>query len=186
MKKVLLMTLALTMCAGAAMADHIGIYSDQGGLSCALTTLAPIPGNNTVYIVHKYNTGSAASQFKVTDTSGLIPLSQTTTYLSLGTWNADLSLSYGGCAAGDLVLMTLSFFWGGVAPTCANTLEIAPAPTSPIAGSVALVECDFETVTPVSAGRSFFGPGSDTCPAGCNEPSATNTATWGSIKALYR
>lgn len=189
MKKVLLMTLALTMCAGVAMADHLGIYSDQGGVSCALTTLVTPPGNNALYIVHKFNAGSTASQFKVMDTSTLFPTTQMTPYLAIGTWNTDQSLAYGGCVVGDHVIMTLNFlFFGFPVPTCANTLEIVPAPTSPIGGAIALVDCavpsgNLETAT---GGRAYVGPGSNNCPGGCNEPSATSQTTWGGIKALYR
>lgn len=188
MKKVLLMTLALTMCAGAAMADHLGIYADQGGVSCALTTLVPPPGNNALYIVHKFNAGATASQFKVTDASSLFPTTQTTPYLALGAWNSDQSLAYGGCVVGDHVIMTLNFLWFGTPVTCANTMEVTPAPTSPVPGAIAIVDCgqpsgSLETAT---GGRAYVGPGSNNCPGGCNEPSATSSTTWGGIKALYR
>jgi hypothetical protein len=187
MKKVLLMTLALMMVASVALADHIGVYADQAGTDCDLNTLSFPPTNNTLYIVHKFNAGSTASQFKVTDTSGLFATTQTTPYLSIGTWNTDLSLAYGGCVIGDHVLMTLNFlFFGSPAPTCANTLEIGPAPTSPIPGSVALVDCATPSgnLEPVTAGRAYVTGG---CidPANCN-PTGTASKTWGGIKALYR
>ena len=111
MKKILSMTLAMLMiCASVALADHIGVYEDQGGTNCVKTTFAPFPTPNNMYIVHKFNPGSTASQFKVNDTTGFIAQAQTTPYLSIGTWNTDLSLAYGGCVVGDHVLMTLAFF----------------------------------------------------------------------------
>jgi hypothetical protein len=189
MKKLLTITVALTLCAGAAFADHIGIYADAGGTSCALTNLVVPPGNNALYVIHKFNGGSTASQFKVNDLSTLFATSQVTPYLSIGTWNTDLSLAYGGCVIGDHVLVTLNFLWFGTALTCQNTLEIVPAPTSPIPGAVALVDCaqpsgNLESAT---GGRAYVGAGSDNCvdPTGC-DPSPVAETTWGGIKALYR
>jgi hypothetical protein len=70
MKKVLMMTLAMLMvCSSIALADHIGVYEDTGGTSCVKLTFAPFPTPNNMYIVHKFNPGSTASQFKST-TSG--------------------------------------------------------------------------------------------------------------------
>jgi hypothetical protein len=172
------------MCAGAAMADHIGIYSDAAGANCALTNLVTPPGNNALYIVHKFNAGSTASQFKVNDASSLFATTQVTPYLALGSYSTDLSLAYGGCVIGDHLLMTLNYLWFGAPTTCANTLDVVPAPTSPIPGAIALVDCatpaNVETVT---GGRGYVAGG---CvgPSGC-DPTATSSTTWGGIKALY-
>ena len=166
MKKVLLMTVALMVCASATMAaDRIGIYSDQSGVNCALTTLVAPPGNNALYIIHKFNgNGSSASQFKVND----------------------LSVSYGGCVVGDINVMTLNFLWFGTPISgCNNTLTVVAAPTSPIPGEVATVECDFATLTPASGGTAWVGTGSNTCTGAC-DPVPTQENTWGGIKALYR
>jgi hypothetical protein len=189
MKKVLMMTLALTLCAGAAMADHMGAYSDVQGASCALSVLATPPANNTAYVIHKFNTGTTAAQFKVVDTSTLFPTTQTTPYLSIGTWNVDLSLAYGACIIGDHVILTCNFLWFGTPITgCANTLQLVPAPSSPIPGSIAFVDCaqpsgNLETGT---GGTLFVGQTSPTCPTGGCDPNATASTTWGGVKALYR
>jgi hypothetical protein len=187
MKKVLSMTLAMLMiCASVALADHIGTYEDTGGTSCVKTTFAPFPTPNNMYIVHKFNPGSTASQFKVVDTTGFIPQAQTTPYLSIGTWNVDLSLAYGGCVVGEHVLMTLSFFVVAPPATCGAQLAIAPAPGSPIPGAVALVDCAVPSgnLKPASAGSMYFVTN---CidPSACN-PTATASKTWGGVKALYR
>lgn len=187
MKKVLMLALALTMCAGAASADHIGIYGDQAGGNCWLTGLVAPPGSNSFYVVHKLNVGSTASQFRVNDTSGLFATTQTfpAGYLTIGTWNTDLSIAYGGCVIGDHVVATLSFLWFGAPANCGQTLAIVPAPTSPIPGEVALVDCavpsgNLETAT---AGTGYLLPG---CVTGSCDPNAATTSTWGQIKSLYR
>ena len=205
MKKILLMTLALMACAGAAMADHIGVFADTEGSWCEVNTLAPVPNNNAFYLIHKFNgNGASASQFKVNDTTGLLfATSQTTTFLSLGTWNTDLSVSYSGCVVGDIVVMTLNFLWfGAPIPTdCAHTLKVVAAPTSPIPGEVATVECDFSTLTPASGGALVFTKiGLETIALAVATPArtascgclylcctvATEENTWGGVKALYR
>jgi hypothetical protein len=182
-----MLTLAISLCAGAAMADHIGVYTTALGADsdCQLDSYVAFAPFN-VYLVHKFNEGgSTASQMKVNDLSGLQPLSQSTPYLALGTWNTDYSLAYGGCVIGDHTLATLQFL--AFAPSgpvnCAGGLQVVAAPTSPIPGAIAYVECDFETVTPMSGGNFYFGTG--TCPNGCGEV-ATAETTWGGIKALYR
>ena len=185
MKKVLVTSLAIMLCASGAMADSIGVYSETGGAdgNCALTTLVPPPGANTLYIVHKLNEGSTAAQFKVNDLSGLFPANQTTTFLTLGTWNVDLSVSYGGCVSGEIVIMNLIFLWFGTPTTgCNNRLDVVAAPTSPIPGEIATVECDFATVTPAAGLSGYVGPGSGAC---C-PVIATEESTWGGVKALYR
>lgn len=186
MKKVLLMALALTVCAMPALADHIGVYQDTGGTNCVMTQFLPFPTPNSMYIVHKFNPGSTASQWKVNDTSGFIAASQTTPYLALGTWNIDQSLAYGGCVVGDHVLMTLNFFVVAPPGSCAPGLEIVPAPTSPLPGEVALVDCASPSgnLKPATGGRMYFFNG---CvdPSACN-PTGVSNKTWGGIKALYR
>ncbi len=183
MKKVLMLTLALTMCSGVAMADHIGIYGDQSGSGCVLT-LAGLPNMTSAYIVHKYSAGSTASQFKVTDASSLTAANQVTPFLMLGTWNTDLSLAYGSCLSGDILLMTLNFFYFGQPTTCANTLEIVPAPTAAVPGAISIVDCATPSgnLYTANGGRAFTVEG---CPSGCGEI-ATAEKTWGGVKALYR
>lgn len=188
MKKVLMMTLALTMCASAAMAGHIGVYSDNAGASCALSALVAPPASNTAYVIHKFNSGTTAAQFKINDTSTLFATSQTTPYLSIGTWNTDLALAYGACIIGDHVVLTLNFLWFGTPITgCANTLDVVPAPASPIPGAIAFVDCNSPSnLVEGTGGRLFVGQTSTSCPAGGCDPTATSETTWGGIKALYR
>ena len=205
MKKILLMTLALMACAGAAMADHIGVYADTQGFWCEVSTLAPPPANNSVYVIHKFNgNGSSALQFKVLDNSGLFfaNASFNPSFLVLGTYNTDLSISYTQCLFGDVLVGTLNFFWfGNPISGCNNTLIVVAAPTSPIPGEIATVECDFATLTPASGGALFFTKsGLETIAlpvampartASCECASlcctiATEENTWGGVKALYR
>jgi hypothetical protein len=193
MKHILLLALALTASADAARGDCFAIFADTPGYTCYLNTLAELPGNNTAYVIHKLNAGSTASQFKVLDKSGLFPTTQQTPYLALGTWNTDLSLAYGGCVIGEHVLMTLNFLWFGEPMTgCTHTLDVVAAPTSPIPGSIAVVDCavPFGNIVVGYGGWSFYvRSDSQTCFQGCgcdDFHTPVDAATWGSVKALYR
>lgn len=187
MKRFLTVIFALAVCASVAQADHIGIYSDQAGAQCWFSSLVAPPGSNTAYVIHRFNVGSTASQFKVNDTSGLFATSQTfpAAYLTIGTWNTDLSIAYGGCVIGDHVVATLNFLWFGAPVNCGQTLAVAPAPTTPIPGEVALVDCaqpsgNLETAT---AGTFYLLAG---CGDACDLGTPAEESSWGKIKALYR
>ncbi|HEX5132506.1 MAG TPA: hypothetical protein VFX92_08470, partial [Candidatus Krumholzibacteria bacterium] len=67
MKKVLLISLAIMMVAGSAMADHIGIYTDQVGTLDACTIVPPQFAPFSLYVVHKLSTASTGSEFMITD-----------------------------------------------------------------------------------------------------------------------
>ncbi|MCI0452190.1 MAG: hypothetical protein L0Z51_07340 [Candidatus Latescibacteria bacterium] len=188
MKKVLMMALALTMCAGAASADHFGLYSDVAGTSCVLAAPPVGPPGFGVYVVHKFNAGAGAAQFRVTDTTGFFATTQSTIAgLALGTWNDDWSIAYGAaCLQDDLNIATLNFLYFGGPLACNTNLAIDPAPTSPIPGAISLVDCGggFKAAT---GGRMYFGVTGDSCvdPTGC-DPLGVAETTWGGVKALYR
>jgi hypothetical protein len=184
-----MLAMALTLCAGAASADHFGIYATNDGLDCALENAPVGPPGLSVYIIHKFNAGAGAAQFRVVDTSGYFATTQSTIAgLALGSWNTDWSIAYGAaCLQGDLLIATLNFLNFGTPTSCpANGLTIADAPTSPVPGAIALVNCggDFETG---SGGTLYLGPNAASCvaPTGC-DPSAVSQTTWGGVKALYR
>ena len=188
MKRLITVLFLVSAFAPSAWAHDISTYADQSATECALTSLVTPPGINSVYIVHKFNPGSAASQFKVDDTSGLFATSQTTPYLSLGTWNTDLSLAYGGCVVGAHVVMTLNFIWFGTPFTCANYLETVAAPTSAIPGVIAVVDCALPSgnLLPASGGKLFFGPNARDCPEINCGFNPVSESTWGGVKVLYR
>jgi hypothetical protein len=188
MKRFRIILAVILLSAPIAHADDITTYADVAGTSCALTNVPVGPPGFSVYVIHKFNGGAGAAQFKVNDTTGFFATSQTTIAgLALGAWNIDWSIAYGAaCLTGDLHIATLNFlYFGGTTFTCQNSLETMPAPTSPVPGEIAIVNCagGFEAAT---GGVLNFGPGSDACdPTFCGvNPVAEKT--WGGIKALYR
>ena len=187
MKRLFMVVAALGLIATRTHADHIGIFSEPLGFDCTLNELAPFPTTTPAYVIHKFNNGSAASQFKLLNASQLFFVSFTTPYLSIGGPFVDISFAYGGCVAGDLVVMTLGFLYLGEPTTCESTLAVVAAPTSPLPGEVITVTCGppFDPEV-ASGGRAYVGPESDSCPCACQCPHPARETTWGGVKALYR
>jgi hypothetical protein len=179
MKKVLMLALAITMVAGYAMADDIGIFTDQvGGTNCEYTATGIGPLD--VYVVHR-TTGATGSQFKLVNSSSWsFNASVLGGYLAIGDAFVDLSLAYGGCLAGpSLAVVKLSgFTFPFPAPPCGQ-ISVVAAPNKP---GVIAVDCGFAEL-PATAGKIVFG-NDGTCP--CIEPNATEESTWGKVKSLYR
>jgi hypothetical protein len=178
MKKVLMLSLAILMVASYAMADDIGVYTDQAGTDCdfVATGIGPL----TVYVVH-HTAGATGSQFKVVNTSSWsFSASVLGGFLSIGDAFSDLSLAYGGCNAGPAIAVValngFTFPFPG-APCGQITVQAAPNKVGVIG-----VDCIFAEL-PASAGKIVFDPNA-TCP--CVEPNATEQSTWGNIKSLYR
>jgi hypothetical protein len=182
-----MLALCLSLCAGAAMADHFGLYTDVAGTNCLLgPSLAFPPTLNNVYVIHKLNHGSQAAQFKVQDGSGLFLSSANVTapYLLIGTLTGGASIAYTSCVVGDHVVATLGYFFFGTPVTCGK-VEVIPDPAHATPVIVA-VDCNFNEV-PSTGGTLYVSTtGAPGQCGGCNEPNATESRTWGTIKALYR
>jgi len=191
MKHILLLAFGLAVCAGGAQADNFGLATDIQLNSCALVNPVLYPERNTLYVFQQLNNGSAAAQFKIDDTSGLFFLSWSSPYLALGTPNTDISIAYGSCIVGTHVLLTLEYLWFGVPITgCNNRLVVAPAPTSPIPGEIVIVDCGPPWTYRTGWGRTtFVGADAMSCfglGGCCDCVLPVRSATWGSIKAMFR
>jgi hypothetical protein len=179
MKKVLMLALCLGLCASVASAGVIGVYADNQGLGCSLS---PAPGIVNLYIMQKFNPGGAlASEFKVDDQSGVTHIADATTspFLLIGDYRAGASVAYTDCLVGDIVIATMTYFYSGApALTCASKLTVVPDPTASPA-TLGFVDCNYNLL-PVTGGMFWFANSCGEC------ANATATATWGTIKALYK
>jgi hypothetical protein len=191
MKHILLLAFGLAVCAGGAQADEFGLATDIQLNTCALVNPVLYPERNTLYVYQLYNRGSAAAQFKIDDTSGLFFFSWSSPYLALGTPNTDISIAYGSCVFDTHVLLTLEYLWFGNPITgCNNRLVVAPAPTSPIPGEIVIVACDWTTLRTGWSRTTYVGADAGSCGgflgSCCLCVVPVRSATWGSIKAMFR
>lgn len=160
---------------------------------CALEDDAP--GVKTLYILHRFNTGSTASRFKIETGQGA-----TLTYLSevhhfastQGNTQDGIAVCYGSCAVGDQLLVTISYMSYGTSSSCSQMLVVP----HPAAQTVDAIRCDGVAVRTFV--RDLFIARASGC--GCPEahsfpgtpelfdcnPVPVATSTWGAIKALYR
>lgn len=179
MKKVLILSVAIMMMAGSAMAaDHLGIFTDQVGATGNCSVIPPAFSPFSVYVVHQ-TTGTTGSQFKIVNTSGYnMTASVLGGFLAIGDAFTDLALAYGGCMAGPSVgVVALNGFGFPVPGQVCGLMEVVPAPGKPY---VIAVDCNFAEVA-ATAGRFTFNA-NETCPC----VNATEESTWGKVKSLYR
>ncbi len=180
MKKVLMICLAIGLIGGPAMADHVGIYTDQVGATgnCSLvpTPFSPM----TIYIVHQSAAGATASQFKYVNASGYsLSASVLGGYLTIGDPLVDVTVAYGACLTGAWGVYAVNGFGFPVPGQTCGLVEVLPAP-----GKAAVIAVDCALVErPATAGKFRFNADA-TCP--CIEPVSTEESTWGKVKSLYR
>ena len=173
MKKVLLLMVAVLMVSSVAMADHIGFYLDSGGTSCLIAPGGHFAGTDC-YVIHKFTTGATGSRWKLNLPAGssIFAFSPSSGFSPLGTVQSDMSVGYGGCQTGTLVLgACIGNLVAGSGAVVAADLQT----------DVLITDCDF-VQKPASGGTFTIGAAG---PAPCGEV-ATEPTTWGQVKALYR
>jgi len=169
MKKVLLLMVAVLMISTAAMADHFGLYSDASGSSCLLA----LGFNPNVTLIEKFSLGTTGCRLSV-DMGGNGNFGFTTPWVPVGNIATDLSLAYGSCQSGSVVLGTLTMNL----TASGSTMKVLPAQLFP---TIIYTNCSFAEL-PATGGKANVGTGSAT---DCGEV-ATEPSTWGQVKALYR
>jgi hypothetical protein len=185
MKKFVLTVLAIAVAASPAFAQigDISAYADGAGTSCNIVDAAP--GIVTINVLHKHTVGATASQWAINLNGGstmtFTGVTAAPGMLAIAPSGAtDISIAYGGCVTGDFLIATVTYFGLGTSPPC-SYINFSAAPTSPIPGQIASVECDLTTVTVTPTGQANINPDGT-----CQCDVAVNEATWGGIKALYR
>jgi len=169
MKPILLFMIAVLMMANVAVADHISIYSDETGANCNLA-----PGfSTTATIIHKFTLGATGSRFRV-DLSlapGSAVFAFNTPFISIGSLENDISIGYGNCYTGTIVLGTIVAFWSP------GAVSVVPAIGFP---NIIYTDCAFAERFATGGHASVSGDGH-----GCDyDP--VQSSTWGKVKALYR
>ena len=110
MKRLLLLISCLLVISSTARADHFGVFSDGTGSSCYIGAAGVF--SPTATVIHKFSAGATGSRFKVTFPPGTVFFGFNTPYVPVGALNTDLSLGYGTCLTGSIVLGTINAIYG--------------------------------------------------------------------------
>lgn len=174
MKKVLLLMVAALLISSVAMADHFGVYTDATGSSCVFTGAGYPLFTSSAAVIEKFSAGTTGCRFKVDFPGANDFLAFNTPYVPIGQLNHDLSLAYGQCLNGDVVLGSI------IANLSQGVGNIIPAEGFT---NIIYTDCNFGEIN--ATGGSFYVGVVD--PTGnCNLPNAVQPSTWGQVKALYR
>ena len=160
--------------ASAAMADHIGIYSDATGSTCTLT-----PGfSSTATVIHKFNAGATSLLFGISaaNAPGTIIFSAPTSNVLCVV--DPCPYVYNGCQSGSIILGTITALYGST-----GYIEVVGAGNYPTGNYPVplVVDCNQQSHA-ATGGRAYIG----TAPGPCDPPLPTEPSTWGSVKSLYR
>jgi hypothetical protein len=195
--------LALSVGARATFADiddvtlvpTIQVSAEQFAYDCQLTNDSG-PGLRTVYVRHEFNIGATASRFKLSLGPGvsMTYVSETHPFpMTAGNTQDGISVCYGECTPGPLVLVTVTYMFIGATSQCSR-LNVVP---HPLAQTVDVIGCLGIPETAAASDMYVLAPGAICgCPDshafagnpqtfGCL-PVAVETTTWGAIKALYK
>lgn len=162
-----------------------------------LCEIADVPGERTVYVVHRFNPGMNAARFKIESGPGI-----TMTYVSevhyfastVGNTQDGISVCYGTCTLGNQLIASITYLAYGTSSQCSR-VHVVPHPS---AQTVEAIKCNgvatrtyVEDLVISHAGTGGCGCGDTHGFAGTAQvfgclPVAVENTTWGAIKALYR
>ncbi len=157
----------------------VGIYANASGTDCNLPDVTR--GLTTYYVVHTISDAATGCGYWAPK-----PACFTATWLSdtnpfpvtIGNSQTGVSIGYGSCRYGSVLVQTLSFFTNGTTPNCC----FYPVRGIPTSGEVEVVDCLFN----LRFGQGVMSVVNATpgCPCtGINVK--VEDSTWGRVKALY-
>lgn len=175
----------------------VGVYADQTGQYCLLVD---IPATKTLYVMQRFSVGSTASRFRVEYSPGFTGVLASVS-APYGTMVGDpltgVTVTYDNCLIGDISALELQFMMLGTSEEC-SWIRTAAHPLS-IDGMIDVYDCISGRAPAVWQGTHVQQDGNRLCPdlypgdghlfPPCNPytpPLATEGATWGAVKSLYR
>jgi hypothetical protein len=182
MKKFVLTAMLLTIIATPALAqlEDLGLFADNAGLSCEI--LDTVAGIKRVYVVHVNSLGATGSEFLVdtsASTMSLIVASAPAGFLTIGSSDTGISIAYQECKIGTFLVLTMTFDNFGDSAACSR-LRMLEDPTA-VPPARIYADCSSQPHN-FPGGQAIVNPNPGSCPCSV----ATETTTWGNIKALYR
>ena len=182
MRKTLLLTLALMVCASMAFAQagSIGIFSDNQGTDCNLWDNTP--GLCAYHIVFVYHGGVTGAQFAAPVPTCLLAMymSDATVWsVNIGNSQTGISIGTGSCVAAPTHLLSLNFFCQSLTPAGACCYyPVLPHPAA-ASGVVEGVDCAFAPTFPTAGVGVVNNDGICLCDV------PNQDTTWGQVKSLF-
>ena len=186
MKKALVLGSAVLFCAAAALGQvgYIQLSLSPTYLDCDYWDVSPALVQ--VHALHRLTPGVVSSRWMVRSGGGFncAFLNETIEVPGhTGTTQTGLYTFYGDCLPSNILVATMYYFCMGISPGCAY-LEVVADPAA-ASGKIEIVDCN--GATHYIGGSGIIGlimNNDGTC--GLCYPPATETTTWGQVKALYR
>lgn len=137
----------------------LGIYADASGTSCALSDVGA--GQRNVYVIVDGPETYTGCRFWAPKPPCFHAtwLYDSTPYLTIGDSQTDVSIGFGQCEPGPLVVMTIAYMSSGDTPGCCHFPLLAP----PVIGNLLVTNCSFGEIVPEN--QPVLGISSDgSCP----------------------
>jgi hypothetical protein len=179
MQKLVLTAVLLTAAAEPAIAAHsIGIYEDAAALSCEISD--PGGGAKSIYIVetNELVVPVGGSAWKLDWDAGMTMtwIGDTTPYFHVGNAKDGISIAYVPCQGGTFLIDTVSMMSAGTSTPC-SYFRLVAHPTQ----GLAILRCSSYDPMSFVPGEGIVNP-----TGACACTVATEPATWGRVKSLYR
>jgi len=141
------------------------IYSDSQGSSCTFSDVAP--GLATFYVVLNGPGPFLAVQFAAPKPACLAGthLADDSQYLVIGNSQAGMSVAFGDCVPGPVLVTSMSYLLMGSSASCCM---YTPGP-DPVPNVFAAVDCGYNLI-PLIAGSLTVNPNETCDPPGCGSP----------------
>jgi hypothetical protein len=186
-RPILLAAIACSLWTTSSIAqDKIELYSNFEGTECAISEIANPPLKIYVWLTGPIQaTGARFSVPKPAcwQNATWVGDELSPSHLSIGNSQADWSIGFfagsGGCIASHtppIFIGSIDFVAIGLSVPCC---EVTAKPGF----EFVFTDCAFSEL-PLSAGQSVFINANESCP--CQSAIATQPATWGRVKSLYR
>jgi hypothetical protein len=165
----------------SAKADIIGLYGDDMHTTCSAQTMGSFALQ--FYVFHYSATGTTGSRFMTplpscfVDVTG--PVTNSVFPSTIGTAASGVEVYYGECLTGWIHVLDIVYFSTFEFPPCC--IQTMAAHPTALSGYVEVIPCSGGPL-PIF-GYSGISEADSSCP--CELTVGTESATWGSIKALY-
>lgn len=176
----------LTPLVANAQLDRIELYSDEGLSQCSLSDASP--GIGDVFVVHKLGddpVGARGLYFRLVPSNGftgtwLEDIVRAPVWDVTGTSQSGIGILYADpCPTTSVLVLQVRYQLFGTSSPCSF---VEAAPWEGIC-CILITSCYNGAEYPVEGDRIQVNPDAS-CP--CGIPVATESTTWGRIKALYR